>query len=73
MYRAESPMSLTDIKTTHMMECSMVQLLKDFCHENDVPYESADELVIRRFTLGLTREQVRFLNNYSDLWEAMNL
>jgi len=66
-------MNRNKIKVTHMMECGMIQLLKDFCHENNVPHESADELVVKRFSLGLTREQVRFLSNYVDLWEAMEI
>lgn len=60
------------IKTSHMMECSMVQLLKDFCHENDVPHESADDILAEYHDV-LSDAQIEFLHAYIALWEAMDI
>ena len=43
------------------------ELLK-FCKENELPFESADELALRE---NLTEFQVGFLIAYTRLWDAL--
>lgn len=39
-----------------------------FCRENDLPFESADELMLR---VGLSDYEYGWLNSYVNIWDAL--
>jgi len=50
------------------MRDAMITILMKFCKENDLPFESADELILRE---QITDFQFGFLICYCRAWDAM--
>lgn len=49
---------------------TMTEILAKFCHDNDLPHQSADELIMSE---QLTDFQFGFLIAYCRIWDAMDL
>lgn len=57
------------------MEQLMIDLLKKYCAENELPYESADELYsLLRFKHDTLSEKHKiFLTTYITMWDAIDI